>query len=76
MFSETLLSIPFSVIGLRSAVSAPRWLQGKCPNLGVTGDLPYLLRDHRRFRVKIAALRSLKKFTESIFKISNKLGAR
>jgi hypothetical protein len=81
-FIQYLLCVRFSVIGLRSPGSATHWLQGKCPNLGVTGGCRYFLHDHRQlpeciFRVQIAALRPLKWFKETILKISNTfLGAR
>jgi hypothetical protein len=66
MLTETLLIIPFSVIGRCSPVPTPHWLQGKCarwPSLRfyrITGI----------FSVKIAAVGFLNRVTERIFKIS------
>ncbi len=75
MLSENLLRIPFSVIGRCS----PVWAIGcreNASNSVVTSDFRYFfLQNHRRLpvcvsRVKIAALESLKRVIESIFKIS------
>jgi hypothetical protein len=55
---------------------APHWLQGKCAKIHLS-QAPFgmILQDQRQLpvcyvRVKIAALGSLKRVTESIFKIS------
>jgi hypothetical protein len=77
MLTETLNSISFSVTGRCSLVLTCNWLQGKCARINlsqaasgmiyrITGGFLYA------FLVsKFAALGSLKRVTESIFKISN-----
>jgi hypothetical protein len=79
MLTETLLRISFSVIGRCSLVPTSHWLQGKCAriNLSPAEAFGIILQNHRRlpvsnFRVKIAALRSLKGVPGGIskFKIS------
>jgi hypothetical protein len=76
MLFETLLRIPFHVIGRCSLMPTSNWLQGKCalinPLLAVFG----MVLQNRKwiplsiFSVKIAALGSLKRLTGRIFKIS------
>jgi hypothetical protein len=77
MLTETLLRIPFSVIGRSSLVQTSHWLQRKCArkNLSQLASGMIFL-NHRRlpvsiFVVKMAALWSLKRVTGRIFKISN-----
>ncbi len=77
MFIETLLIIPFSVIGRCSTVSTPHWLQGKCAGLICHRRLPRFdftesqAASCMHFQCQIASLGSLKRVTERIFKISN-----
>ncbi len=67
MLTETLLRIPFSVIGRCSLVPASHWLQRKLINLSYAAS-GMILQNHRRlhasiFSVKIVALGSLKRVT-------------
>ncbi len=67
MLTETLLGIPFSVIGRCSLVPASHWLQGKCARINMSQAASgMILQNHRRLpvsilSVKIAALGSLKR---------------
>jgi hypothetical protein len=77
MITETLLRIPFSVIGRCSLVPTSHWLQGKCARINLSQAASrMILQNHRRrqpvsvFIVKIAALGSLKRVTGRTFKIS------
>jgi hypothetical protein len=70
MLTETLLRIPFSVIGRCSLVPTSHWLQGKYTRVNLC-----ILQNHKRlpvtiFCVKIAALGSLKRVSGRNFKIS------
>jgi hypothetical protein len=76
MVTETLLRIPFSVIGRRSLAPTSHWLQGKCARINLSpAAFGIILQNHRRlsvsiFSVKIAALGSLKRVTGRILKNS------
>ncbi len=76
MLAETLLTIPFSVIGRCSLVPTSHWMQGKCARINLSlVAFSIVLQNHRRlpvsiFSVKITALGSLKRVTGRIFKIS------
>jgi hypothetical protein len=63
MLTETLLRIPFSVIGRCSLVPASNWLQGKCAriNLSQADFTESHATSLRIFSVKISALGSLKR---------------
>ena len=73
--TETLLKIPFPVIGRCPLVPTSHWLQGKCARINFSHAASgMILQNHRRLPVyiyiyKIATLGSLKRVTESIFKI-------
>ncbi len=80
MLTETLPRIPFSVIGRCSPVSTTYWLQGKCATFTclVTARRLSVFTVYGStwgfqavciFSVKIAALVSLKRTTEIIFKL-------
>jgi hypothetical protein len=62
MLTETLLRIPFSVIGRCSLVPTSHWLQRKCARINLSPEaFGIILKNHRRipvsiFSVKIAAL--------------------
>ncbi len=77
ILTETLLKIPFSVIGRCSLVLTSHWLQGKCARIKSSQAASGMtLQNHRRlpvsnFNVKIATLGSLKRVTGRIFKIGN-----
>jgi hypothetical protein len=53
MLTETLLSIPFPVIGRCSQVRTSHWLQGKCAriNLSQAAFCTHFQSQNRRFRV-------------------------
>ncbi len=76
MLTETLLRIPFSVVGLCSPVPTCNWLQGKCAIINLSQAASgMILQNHRWlpvsiFSVKIAAVGSLKRVSKRIFKIS------
>jgi hypothetical protein len=80
MLTETLLRIPFFVIGRCSLVPTSHWLQVKCARINLApAAFGIILQNHRRllvsiFNVKIAALGSVKRvtvcITGRIFKIS------
>jgi hypothetical protein len=75
MLPETILSIPFSVIGRCSQVPTSHWLQGKCARINLSQAASAIILYHRRLPVsilsfKIAALGSLRRVTERIFNIS------
>jgi hypothetical protein len=76
MLTETLLRIPFSVIGRCSLVPTSHWLQGKCSRINLSQAASgMILQNHRRlsvsiFSVKFAALGSLQRVNGRIFKIS------
>jgi hypothetical protein len=76
MLTKTLFVIPFSMIGQCSPVLTPHWLQGKCARINLMqAASSMILQNHRRlpvciYSVKVAALGSLKRVTEIIFKIS------
>ncbi len=76
MLTETLLRIPFSVIGRCSLVLTSQRLQGKCARINLSPAASgIILQNHRRlsvsiFSVKIAAFGSLKRITWRIFIIS------
>jgi hypothetical protein len=68
--SETLLRIPFSVIGRYSSMSASHWLQDKCARINLSqATSGKILLNHRRLSVsvKIAVIGSVQR---GIFKIS------
>jgi hypothetical protein len=80
MLTETVLKIPFSVIGRCSLVPTSHRLQGKRArnNLSQVVASGMILQNHKRlpvsiFGVKIAAVVSLKRVTGWIFKIRKKL---
>jgi hypothetical protein len=70
MLPETLLGIPFSVMGRCSQVPTSHWLQGKCARINMSQAASgIILQNHRQlpvgiFSAKLAALRS------RLFKIS------
>ncbi len=76
MLTETLLRIPFSVIGRCSLVPTSNLLQGKCARINLSlAAFRIILQNYRRlpvsiFSVKIATLGSLKRVFGKIFKIS------
>jgi hypothetical protein len=72
---ETLLIIPFSVIGQCSPVPpTPHWLQGKFAGISLSHAASVMILQNRRrlpvciFRGKIAAFGSVKRVTGSNFK--------
>jgi hypothetical protein len=67
MLAETLLRVPFSVIGRCSLVPTSLWKQGKCARINLSHGFWY---DFNIFSVKIAALGSLERVAGRIFKIS------
>ncbi len=73
MLTKTLFRIPFSVIGQCSPVSTPHWLQWKWAEIYLSQvNFCVILEDHRRllvsiFKVKIAAIGSLKSFVARNF---------
>ena len=72
MLTETLLRIPFSVIGRCSLVPASHWLQGKCARINLSqAAFGMILKNNRRFpatifSVKIATLGPLKRVSRRI----------
>jgi len=76
LLTETLLRIPFAVIGRCSLVTSSHWHRENAQELTRHRRLPvWFYKNHRclpgsNFSVKIAALRSLKRVTWRIFKIS------
>jgi hypothetical protein len=74
MLTETLLRIPFSVIGRCSLVPISHWLLGKFARTNLSQAASGMnLQNHRWlpvciFNVKIVALGSLKRITGRIFK--------
>jgi hypothetical protein len=70
MPTETLLSIPFSVIGRCFLVPTSYWQQGKCAIINLSYAASNMILPLSIFSVKIAAFGSLKQVTERIFKIS------
>jgi hypothetical protein len=76
MLAETLLRIPFSVIGWCSLVPTSHWLQGKWARINLSlAAFSIILLNHRWlpvsiFSVKIAAFGSKKGVTGRIFKNS------
>jgi hypothetical protein len=75
MLTETLLRIPFSVIGRCFLVPTSHWQQGKCARINLLQAASgMILQNHMRlpvsmFSVKIAALGSLFGLLERLFKI-------
>ncbi len=75
MLTETLLRIPFSVIGRCSLVPTLHCLQGKCARINLLQTASGMtLQNHRRvpvsiFSFKIAALGSLKRLLEGFSKL-------
>ncbi len=76
MLTETLIRIPFSVIGRCSLVPASHWLQGKCARINLSlAASGMILQNHRLlpvsiFSVKITAVGSLKRVAGNTFKVS------
>ncbi len=75
LLTETLFKISFSVIGRVSVVPTSHWLQGKCARTNLSqANFGMILGNYRRllflFKVKIAAVGSLRRVTGRIFKIS------
>jgi hypothetical protein len=79
MLTETLLRIPFSVIGQCSLVLTSHWLQGKCARIYLSQAASgMILQNHWRlpvsiFSVKITAVWSLKWVTVRNFKSSEQI---
>jgi hypothetical protein len=75
MLTETLLKIPFSVIGRCTLVPTSYWLQGKCARSNLSqAALGIILQNHKQlpvynFSVKIAALGSSERDIGRIFNI-------
>ncbi len=72
--TETLLKTPFSAIGRCSPVTTSHWLRKNAPEFTCLGCFRYDIQDHRRllvsmFQGQIAAIGSLNRITESIFRI-------
>jgi hypothetical protein len=60
MFTETLLRIPFSVIGRCSLVASYHWLQGKCARINLSqGASGVILQNHRQLLVSIFSISEL-----------------
>ncbi len=78
MLTETLLRIPFSVIGRCSLVPTLPWLQVKCARTNLLQTASgMILQSHKQvpvsiFSVKIAAFESLKWYLEGFSKLVSK----
>jgi hypothetical protein len=76
MLTETLLRTPLIVTGRCSPTLTPHWLQGKSAKIYLSqAAFGMILQDHRQLSVstimfKIAAVDSLKRISDRIFKIS------
>jgi hypothetical protein len=76
MLTETLLKIPFSLIGRCFFVPTFHWLKEKCARINFTGGFGYEFAESQvaaciiYTSVKIAVLGSSQRVTGRIFKIS------
>jgi hypothetical protein len=79
MLTETLLIIPFSVIGRCSLVRSSHWLQENVQEFNISQAVfGIILQNPRRlpvsiFSVKIATLESLKRVNGSVFNLSKQV---
>jgi hypothetical protein len=80
MPTETLLRIPFSLIGRCSLVQTSHWLQGKCARINLPQSASgMILQKHRRlllsiyFQCQNRRFRVLKLVTGRVFKITKKI---